>query len=901
MKRQRNFVRGSVTRDTFGAAAIALLVAACSSGGSVDVGSGQTADPATVDFPIFYVKRTIPMASDDLRQMRDTVPDADLFKRDRAAPGAFETNITARVTAEGVPGAGTGLWDVKDVDVSADGKKVVFAMRGPLAMNQDEEDEPTWDIWEYDIVTDVLRPVMVSDIVAAEGQDVAPAYLPDGRIVFSSTRQRQAKAVLLDEGKPQYEAQNEDRSESAFVLHVMKADGTDIRQISFNQSNDRDPTVLDSGRLLWSRWDHAPGNNGIHLYTANPDGIGLELHYGAASHATGVNNQLIQFVDPREMANGRILTLVRPFGDTDFGGDLVIIDANTYVENTQPTLPNQGMTGPAQSRATPNEVRLDPGPTPGVPAPSPGGRFNSAFPLWDGTNRILVSWTQCRLLDTTVTPNSIVPCTSDRLADPNAVAAPPIYSVWMFDPAQNTLLPVMTPTESVMVTDVVAAQPRKLPAVILDKVITPGFESDLLGEGVGIFHIRSVYDIDGVDTATPNIATLANPMAATAAQRPARFIRLEKPVSQPDDDVLDLDDTAFGATGFMREILGYAPIEPDGSVRIKVPANVAFAISILDGDGRRIGPIHQNWLQVRPAETLTCNGCHNPNQLPQRSHGRTNLFASVNPGATTTGQPFPGTVATFSPNAGETMAETRTRTSCASDTPRCAAMNPSVNVLYEDVWTDATAAGRQPDASFVYSYGDTSFQTPAPTSAACTTAWSSTCRITINYRQHIQPLWDRDRPGVDPATGVLDPRLNTCARAGCHNVTNANNMTQVPAGQLDLRDVDSADEPDHVVSYRELLFADNEQELNNMGQLVDRLVNGPIDPVTGQPTLVPVPITPSMRPQNARGSTAFFSLFVAGGTHADRLSPSELRLVSEWLDIGAQYFNNPFDPAAPVN
>jgi len=26
------------------------------------------------------------------------------------------------------------------------------------------------------------------------------------------------------------------------------------------------------------------------------------------------------------------------------------------------------------------------------------------------------------------------------------------------------------------------------------------------------------------------------------------------------------------------------------------------------------------------------------------------------------------------------------------------------------------------------------------------------------------------------------------------------------------------------------------------------------------------------------------------------ISAAELRLLSEWLDIGAQYFNNPFDP-----
>ena len=30
--------------------------------------------------------------------------------------------------------------------------------------------------------------------------------------------------------------------------------------------------------------------------------------------------------------------------------------------------------------------------------------------------------------------------------------------------------------------------------------------------------------------------------------------------------------------------------------------------------------------------------------------------------------------------------------------------------------------------------------------------------------------------------------------------------------------------------------------------------------------------------------------------HTGMLSAAELRLLSEWLDIGAQYFNNPFDP-----
>ena len=54
---------------------------------------------------------------------------------------------------------------------------------------------------------------------------------------------------------------------------------------------------------------------------------------------------------------------------------------------------------------------------------------------------------------------------------------------------------------------------------------------------------------------------------------------------------------------------------------------------------------------------------------------------------------------------------------------------------------------------------------------------------------------------------------------------------------------------------------------------------------------------------NAALSNAFLSRFAvgSGSTHAGFMTPAELRLLSEWLDIGAQYFNNPFDPKAPVN
>ena len=53
----------------------------------------------------------------------------------------------------------------------------------------------------------------------------------------------------------------------------------------------------------------------------------------------------------------------------------------------------------------------------------------------------------------------------------------------------------------------------------------------------------------------------------------------------------------------MLEILGYVPIEPDGSVRVEVPANVAFRMSSA-GCQRAAHLAEQGvWLQVRPARS----------------------------------------------------------------------------------------------------------------------------------------------------------------------------------------------------------------------------------------------------------------------------------------------------------
>jgi hypothetical protein len=392
-----------------------------------------------------------------------------------------------------------------------------------------------------------------------------------------------------------------------------------------------------------------------------------------------------------------------------------------------------------------------------------------------------------------------------------------------------------------------------------------------------------------VDAAPGGIAALADGKTP-ASGRPARFVRLVKAVSIPDRTVVNLAQAAFGAADDMREIMGYAPVEPDGSVRIKVPSDVAFEISILDANGRRLAgfPEHSDWLQVRAGEVLTCNGCHTPATAAKPfSHGRKGLFPAAYSGAAG-GAPFPDSVATYLPEAGETMAEARARVTCvgsALSTAQCS-MTPSIDVFYTDVWT-AQGLPQNPAISYRYSALPTGEVAPIPTATpGCESTWASNCRIVIDYPEHIQPIWDEPRKVTNSSGSVTD---HTCTQGGCHSPKNAAGAPAQPAGNLDLSNTASNADPNELVSYVDLLFPHN--------------APGP-PAANGNPTTISVGPFLDAGDANGPDSSASLALFAPGSgdnIHAGILSPDELRLISEWLDIGAQNFNNPFDPNVPKN
>tara|TARA_R110000751_G_scaffold116604_2_gene216345 strand:- start:109586 stop:112249 length:2664 start_codon:yes stop_codon:yes gene_type:complete len=878
-------------------------------GGDQILTAEQEPDPVVVDVPIAYIKRPAPLDDDlqlvaqDLRAPNDFLPGAQLFIKPRASVSAIATNISDRAffseqeilaATETSPLAG---YDIKDLCVSYDGTRLLFAMRAPEIEDADEDEQPSWNIWQFDLTTDSLNRVIPSDLDAEFGQDTAPTYLPDGRIVFSSTRQQSNQALLLDEGKPQYQGLDENRSQIASVLHVMDADGSNIQQISFNQSHDLDPMVLSSGKILFSRWDNMANNNSISIYQMNADGSGLEIVYGHHSHSSELTDEELQFTQLSEQPSGELLAALRPFDSAAWGGEYVNIDIHNYIDNTMAIAAQSGLSGPAQESAIFDNVVID-------GSISPGGVFASVYPLWDGSQRMLFSWSQCRVYDPEQVLNegdvpTILPCDAELITHPQIQAAPMLFGLWMFDPIENTQLVINVPEEGQFYTEVVAMQGRAFPA---DPQQPADFNQDLANEDLGRVHIKSVYDFAGVDVTEQGIAVMADPTQTPVIDRPARFLRVVKAVSIPSREVRDFDNAAFGRSRnqLMREIIGYVPVEPDGSVLFDVPANVPLAFSVLDENGKRVSERHQNWLQFAPGEVRTCNGCHSAGNTSP--HGRADAEVdSINLGATTTGSPFPNTNPALFADLGDTMAQTSGRIN--------GIYYPSADIIFEDIWSDPEL--QTPASSFAYRYAD--LQSSLPITAACALNWTRLCRIQIHFPEHVQPILSLDRKEF-AEDGITLLEDHSCL--SCHTPEGDDGLTQIPAAQLDLRATPSTDNPDYFTSYRELMFTDNEQELV-AGVLLDRLVivtdeNGntvfELDEEgelildaegNGIPVTETVAVRNSMSVNGARSSSRFFSPFNAGGSHYGWLSPAELKLLSEWLDIGAQYYNNPF--SAPLN
>ncbi len=834
------------------AATLALTLVGCGGSGSGN-SSGQSLSVGE-DVKIAYVKRKVSAIGNPTDSLMFTAG-GDLFVRSLASASADETNVTFAQTQ--------GKGDVSDPEVSYDGKKILFSMR--------RESDPTWNIWEYDIEKKDLHPILIDN----GGDDVDPAYLPDGRIVFSSNRQVREQALMQAQGKEPYLRLDEYEREAVINLHVMNADGSNIHQISFNQSHDRNPTVLKSGKIMFSRWDHVGGKNKFTVFTANPDGTNLFTFYGAFSGNS--------FLHPRESEDGHIVSDLMPLSGTHEGGAVMNIDVLKFSESAEPD-PNAFA---AANEPIPENAEGQVQVTPNVKYEmrnelSPNGRYSTPYPLWDGTNRILASWTPSRPQDVTSPVSGEL---EKREGDPQ-------YNIVLIDADKKRHTVIATAPKGYALLDPIPLMKRELPNVIPDTTTSARTRPlTLNGHTVpsGVVNVFSIYDTDGLGrmgdpvlldqdkadndsskrevipkiaptgpdnrTMIADLATLKDPLLTSPDRRPARFVRILTSVAtagvvrNPDGSTRSLGFSRdfIGETDIeMQQILGYAEIQPDGSFRAEVPADTPLLFTVTDKNARAFN-FHTSWVHVKPDQERGCNGCHSP----RRGN-------SINTEALRKDHPHVPAAYTADAQSGETMAETRTRVQPDE-------LQLKADPTFVDVWTDPAQVPAGPAASFTLNYDG--LTTPKPKNGL------------INYTTHIQPLWDKDRGA------------NTCTN--CHNNTNKNSTGPTGSYGLDLRSLLAG--TGRMTSYQGLL------------------VGAPILDASGLPVITvdndEVEIereTPLVEGGSARASYLMEVLFNEElkadkaldnpplVNHAAMLNASEKRLVSEWIDVGAQYYNDPY-------
>jgi hypothetical protein len=227
---------------------------------------------------IVFVKRK-PYSSDHYYTDIDNGTHPDRFMPEN---GIYVYNLRTRqerpvVTAAAMPG-GKGF--IGKISLSFDAKRVLFDFR--------QNPSSGFRIWEVNLDGSSLRQVLLppadeAQKVARWGRpwhtdDIHPNYLPDGRIIFSSTR---CERTILCGGSAHLVAP---------LLHRMDPDGTNVEQLTQSPVSEFCPVVLDDGRVMYHRWEYVDKGARVckTIWSMNPDGARPQEIYGVSDDTTTV-------------------------------------------------------------------------------------------------------------------------------------------------------------------------------------------------------------------------------------------------------------------------------------------------------------------------------------------------------------------------------------------------------------------------------------------------------------------------------------------------------------------------------------------------------------------------------------------------------------------------------------
>ena len=206
---------------------------------------------------------------------------------------------------------------IYDMSVSYDAKKLLFAWMRVTRTDEDKNrklgyrgNPDSFHIYEINVDGSGLR-----QITTGRFHDVHPVYLPDGRIVFTSTRGKSYS--MCQPGL-------------ASALFTMNADGSNIRRIEFSTLACMSPYVLDDGSILFMRWEYNDKSlfDLQSLWTINPDGTRVQLFYGNT-----ITNPNTIWQAKSIPGTQKVLATLGPHHGNPVGA-IAIIDRSLGTENT---------------------------------------------------------------------------------------------------------------------------------------------------------------------------------------------------------------------------------------------------------------------------------------------------------------------------------------------------------------------------------------------------------------------------------------------------------------------------------------------------------------------------------------------------------------------------------------
>ncbi|MCD6303942.1 MAG: hypothetical protein J7M21_03150, partial [Planctomycetes bacterium] len=192
-----------------------------------------------------------------------------------------------------------GGYFVGDVDLDFDARRMLFSMAT----------KDNWGLFEIRADGSGLKrltPAEPKDVDSYDG-----CYLPDGRIMFTSTANYQGVPCIGGHGH-------------VANLALLDRKTGRVRMVGFEQDHDWCPTVVNDGRVMYLRWEYTdtPHFYTRLIFTMNPDGTNQRSLYGSNSYWPNA----LFFARPIPNDPTKFVGIVGGHHDVPRMGELVIFD-----------------------------------------------------------------------------------------------------------------------------------------------------------------------------------------------------------------------------------------------------------------------------------------------------------------------------------------------------------------------------------------------------------------------------------------------------------------------------------------------------------------------------------------------------------------------------------------------